>query len=242
MRAFFLILFFLPLVALSQKISNVDYDEVKLTTADSSSAFYYAKLQERMIALDTTLSEKEYFYLYYGNVFQSNYSPYGDSDAIKNFNDLYKEAKFTEAIVAGEKVLKENPVNIRVQMRMLVCYHKLGDKVMAKKYAHNYYSLLNVIYSSGEGTSLENPFVVIRVSDEYDIISDLECRFVKQALVGTVDVMTVIPPAQGDGEGEDVKGKKKKSKKGKEETRELYFDVTQSFSYLQRQFRESDKK
>jgi tetratricopeptide (TPR) repeat protein len=214
-----------------QRISNVDFDEIKLAIQDSSSNYYYPLLIERFQQFDSTFTEKEYKYIYYGNVYSEGYNPYGmtgKDNGIK-FNALFNQAKFDEAIPYGQEIIKENPINLRILFKILVCYHQLGDTPSAQKYANMYFPLLDVIYNSGDGKSTKTAFVVISAHDEYEILNDLELSITRQALIGQTDLLTI-----------NTKGQKKL--KGRKKIKELYFDVSKPLSWLSfgRQF-ENDK-
>ncbi len=211
----------------AQKISNVDFTTIKKLSEDSLSTLFYHSLVKRFAESDTTLNYIDSNVIYYASAFARTYNPYGSSDEEKIFFDFYKQQKYTEAIPHGEAALKENPVNLKLLFRMLVCHHQLGDKENAKKYARMYFPLLNVIYQSGDGRSIETAFVVISVADEYEILSDLQLSITKQALVGETDVLTI-----------DKKGQK--PKKGEEKIKELYFNVSIPFEHLSKSFEKKE--
>ena len=221
----------LLLVAMSQslfgqKISNIDFDEIKLAIQDSSSLYFYPSLIERFHWFDATLSSEDYKYIYYGNIYNDNYNPYGESDNEKKFNKIFKEGKYDEAIPYGEEVIKENPVNLEILLKMLLCHHQLGNMETAQNYANVYFPLLSVIYGSGDGKSIETAYVVIKVPDEYVILHDLELTMTTQTLIGSTDKLT-------------INTKEQKQKKGKKKIKSLYFNVSKPFEYLQRLFNES---
>ena len=63
-----------------------DFKTIEAAIKDKNSPLFYSKLMERYKNNDTTLTNEEYRYLYYGYSFQTEYSPYGrpsQSDAIK---------------------------------------------------------------------------------------------------------------------------------------------------------------
>jgi len=208
-------------IGFSQKFSNIDYSLVETETKDPHSEFYYPYLTKRLLKNDTTLTRKEYQYLYFGNVYIKNYNPYGQSDLEKEFHEIYKNEQYTEAIPVGKRVLAENPVNINVTFKMLVCYHILEIRGTARIYAKKYFSMLDAIYNSGDGKSIETAYVVIKVDDEYQILSDLELQSLGQALLmkGPTDRLTI-----------DTKNQKKI--KGKKKIKELYFNVNKPFESL----------
>lgn len=130
-----LILFFTSNILFGQKILSVDFDQIKSRTQDSTSAFYYPVLIQKFLQFDTTLSDVEFYHIYYGIVFTDSYNPYGGGENEDMFITLYNQNKFQDAIPFGQKSLIENPVNLNVLFKMLVCHHNLEDKATAKKYA-----------------------------------------------------------------------------------------------------------
>ncbi|HYV92577.1 MAG TPA: DUF4919 domain-containing protein [Chitinophagales bacterium] len=207
-----------------QKISNVDFDDVKSKTQDSSSSQYYPLLLERFRNLDSTLTESDYKLIYYGNTLDSAYKPYWKSDNEKEFMKLYNQEKYQEAIPVGKKVLDENPVNLKILFKIGVSYNQLGDKQTAQRYARMYFNTLEVIYSSGDGKSIPTAYVVISVPDEYEILDDLELTITRQALIGSTDLLTI-----------NTKGQKRK--KGETKIKELYFNVSKPLDFLLEEFK-----
>jgi len=217
-----------------QKISNVDFDKIKLEIQDSLSNYYYPLLIERFINFDTSFTETEYGYIYYGSIYSDNYFPYRTSDNEKQFIERFNQKKFEEAIPYGKEVLEENPVNLRFLFRMFICYQELNDIPTAYQYASMYYPLLNVILHSGDGRSKQTAFVVINVSDEYAILKELELTWTTQALSGRTDIFTV--KKKGEVEPVTIEKKGKKSKKGQTNSESIYFDVSKPMETLQRLF------
>ena len=155
-----------------QKISNIDFDEIKLAIQDSSSILYYPLIIERFLQ-NSNLMEIEYKYIYYGSVFSDSYDPYGGlfDNNEKKFRELFRQEKFDEAIPYGQEIIRKNPINLQILNYMLVCHHKIGDKNNAEKYAKMYFPLLEVISNSGDGSSINTAYVVIMMSDEYEILN-----------------------------------------------------------------------
>lgn len=211
----------------AQKISDIDFDDIKLRTRDSLSEYYYPLLLHRFLQGDSTLTPQEYRYIYYGNVYYDKYNPYGTSENEKKFLELYTQKEYREALKPGLEELNENPVNMTLLYRVMVCYYRLGEKETMNQYVDMYFSLLNTIYYSGDGKSIQTAYVVIKVQDEYEILSDLELERTKQALVGKTDVFTISPKGQ-------------KPAKGEKKIRELYFNVSHPLGFLYRQFQKKD--
>ncbi|HPH17066.1 MAG TPA: DUF4919 domain-containing protein [Bacteroidales bacterium] len=207
----------------SQKTSNIDFDAIKTQVQDSTSATYYPLLLERMLQLDSTLTSHELQLLYYGNVFYSKYSPYGRGEYEDKCFEAYKKKDFAEAIRNGELEFKENPVNVKVLKLLLLSHHKNADSVMAKKYAKLFFGILDEIYKSGDGKSIATAYVVLKVADEYVILSDLGLSSTKQSLLGVTDKLTIETKGQNPPKGAD-------------KIKELYFNVSQPLAYMNRMF------
>lgn len=222
---FCLLTVFFVSIAYGQKIARIDFDEIKRAVSDSTSVNYYPTLVARVLDLDTTLSTEEYKCLYYGNVFQSYYHPYGATDKQKEFREKYNiEEGFRETERLGLEVLRENPVNLKVLLKMIFLYNKNDQKDKATVYAKIYVSFLEVIYASGTGKDCENGFVVISVDDEYRIAGNLGLTVVQQALVGECDRLKF-----------SRKGQKRRNR-----IKELYFNVRMPLTYLSKSFDKSD--
>jgi len=225
MKKLALVLFFAAIISFTyaQKISNIDFDYVKEQTTKKKSDNYYPKLLERYNAYDTTFTEEEYMFLYYGYTFTDNYSPYGTHESQEEFLQLYYEEEFTSAIPLGKLILEDNPVHLKIIFKMLVCYYALDMLDTARIYAKRYYGLLSAIYDSGDGFSVETAWVVIRVSDEYEILSDLELDMLEQALLeGPTDMLTL----------------KTEDQKYDPPVEELYFNVAKPFEGMSKMFGE----
>lgn len=187
----FLLIFLVNAVVFSQKIGKVDFDEIKAKCFGKNASFPYENLSKRLLDLDTTLSPEEYSMVYYGVVFTEKYAPYDESKLNDQFYELYKKQEYKKAIPIGQEILKENPVNLRMIFKLLVCCNQLGEKVLERKLAKTYFGLLNAIYYSGDGYTNETAMVVAYVSDEYEILADMELVSGDQYLSGECDVFPV---------------------------------------------------
>ena len=212
-----------------QKISNIDFDKIRIATQDNLSNFYYPSLIERFQQPHSILTEDEYEHLYYGNVYSDDYNPYGGiSDSNENrFRELFGKAKFAEAIPYGEEIIKKNPVNIQILHYLLICHHELGDKLNAEKYANKYFPLINVILGSGDGSSVHTAYVIVMVPDEYELLNFLELTVTgrKTLYEQKMDVFKIRTAGQ-------------KVAKGQKKIKELYFNISKPFGFQQQGKRE----
>ena len=103
---------------------------------------------------------------------------------------------------------------------MAISSLRIGDSVSMRNYARRqYYPLLKVIHKS---CSSETRFIVISVSDEYEVLRDLGLKSYKQYLTGTTDVLKIE---------ENEKG-----------IQELFFDVSLPQASLSKEIRNERKK
>jgi Domain of unknown function (DUF4919) len=211
----------------SQSISKVNFDEIKKTIKDTSSVFYYPKLKKKILNKDSSLSAEEYHHLYYGNVFQRYYQPYGISNLKKSLAEDYKLKDYDKVLRTGEEVLQENPVDLEVLLKMSIASLKLEKDDEKHFYAKHYYSFLETIYKSGDGKDLMSAFVVVSVDHEYQILGDLGLRAVEQHLITDCDLLKFKKSDQ-----EKIKGKKK--------VKELFFNVRMPLLSLSNTYKDAD--
>lgn len=183
------------ILAYSQTISNVNFDQIKADIT-ASGQWNYGRLTERFRAKDTTLTADDYKHLYYGQVFQSFYSPYNISanEAMKALqqNDLAKAEQLTDATLAA------NPVNLDALYNKSYLLLKQGKRDEMMWYVKQFRGLLFAIMGSGDGKTEKTAMVVANVSDEYQVLKAYKAKLVKQALVSECDRMTVQRTDQPD--------------------------------------------
>ncbi|MFT4600818.1 MAG: hypothetical protein ACI857_000995 [Arenicella sp.] len=229
MKKLVLVMLWLSAIPLSwsQSISKIDFDAVKKEVQDSSSEYYYSKLFKKMLHVDSTLSSQEYKHLYYGNVYQKYYQPYGISNLKKSLTEQYKLKDYDKVLEIGKTVLEENPVDLEVLLKMSIASLKLGNEDEKHFYANHYYSLLDVIYNSGDGREMNSAYVVISVDHEYQILGDLGLRAIEQHLITDCDLLKFRRTDQ-----EKVKGRKK--------VKALYFNVRMPLMSLSTTYKDAD--
>lgn len=213
--------------ASSQVISLVNFDLIKDQIMNVNSPYFYPALVARLKRRDTTLNHIDYHHLYYGSVFLRNYQPYGVSNLKKEFLDAYQDKNYKKTVELGPTVLKENPVDLEVLLKMSISHLELGNAGEKRAYAIQYFSFLDVIYRSGTGQNTNSAYVVISVDHEYFILSDLSLTAVAQYLENDCDVLKIKRQNQPK-----IKGKKK--------IKELYFNVKQPLMSLSKTYKDAD--
>lgn len=209
--------------AFSQKVSNIDFDKIKKNIKKSGN-LNYKSLLKRYHNLDTTLTHEELVHLYYGEVFQKNYSPYGSAAEEKIFNEKYKNESFEEALKLGLAIHKGGNVNVRLLFRIAIAYLAQDQMEKGRPAAILYFKLIDVIYQSGDGKSIETAFVVTKVADEYDLLYEMGLRMTMQSLVGVTDVLTIDIEAQ-------------ELEEGQEPIEKVYFNVSKPLESIGKMFK-----
>lgn len=211
----------------AQVISLVNFDLIKDRIMNRQTPYFYPRMLARLNKKDTSLNHIDYHHLYYGSVFLKGYQPYGISNLKKSFLDTYEDKNYKKAVSIGENVLKENPVDLEVLLKLSISHLELGNDVEKRAYAIQYFSFLDVIYRSGTGSNFNSAYVVISVDHEYFILSDLGLTAEAQYLENDCDVLKIKRQDQPK-----IKGKKK--------IKELYFNVKQPLMSLSKTYKDVD--
>ena len=149
---------------------GIRLDEIKSATRDSSNAYFYPRL------IDEFVSQPEYFsadkgkFLYYGQIYSRYYKLFDFGKNVGQFNLQMQRGRMKKAIPLGEKVLEENPVNLEVLMKLGYCYRKDNQPEKARTMQDRAAVLIRAIESNGDGSSEEQAYKVISISDEYVVM------------------------------------------------------------------------
>jgi hypothetical protein len=171
-----------------------DYDNIKKEIQDSSSSFYYQNLSARLESYDTTLTNEEYRYLYYGYIYQEKYQPYWTSpdeeELLKYYqSEKIKEKDYDKIIQLATNSINEFPFDLRQMNFLSYIYHLKGDENMANKVSIRFNGTLGAIISSGDGKTCETGFHVITVSHEYVFLNMFQFQMKSQTLVEDCDYL-----------------------------------------------------
>lgn len=179
-----LLCFFVGVFALKGKDKKQapDYDEIQKQVKDSTSQFYYPKIFQRYLQNDTTLTLKDYHYLYYGFFFDKGYklldiSPYTDS-ARKILNKDEPNQKELEKLVYYEtKLLETSPFSLSDLAYLRYAQRNSDDAAGAALTNKKLINLLKTILATGDGKSEKTAWHVISVDHEYSLIRQLGYSF-----------------------------------------------------------------
>lgn len=144
---------------------KIDIPELKIFAKSKD----YKALLKRYISGDESLSTEDVARLYYGFAFTDSYSV-RDNAPTELFGQMYEKGDFQGAYdCASDYLAKTNPFSLGMLLRLYYAAQQLGKDV--SPIADRYLQLADAILSTGSGRSLKEAIYVIRVSDEYDILS-----------------------------------------------------------------------
>lgn len=150
---------------------------------DSSTKYYYPKLLERFIQIDTSLSDEELALLYYGYTLQPQYAPYSQAFTEDTMYDSNKHQEYEKTVAIGRRYLKSNPVSLRGNLAMTLAFKRLGKVDEYQKYWTHLIQITRAILCTGTGESPDSAFLVINVHDEYTILNYLGYFSSEQSLI-----------------------------------------------------------
>ncbi len=182
------LLFTIPFFSFAQQVLSVDLGKIESITNDISSENYYPTLLTRFNQFDTTLSAKQMHLLYYGKYFQPFYEPTSLHEDREEMFDLIKKKDFSSALIHGKLAFNADPLDLKTLFGLYLCHQNLYNTLEAENYQFLYYALIGTILKTGSGKSIDEAFVIMNISDEYEIISSLGKDIKKHKTIkGTTD-------------------------------------------------------
>lgn len=131
---------------------------------------------------------------------------------------------FEEVEVFCRRILTSNPMDIEARMLLEFAYDQMEQHDLAAHHHAFISGMLDAIFASGNGQSLESAWHVLAIAEEYTVLSIQGLKMRQQTLMETdgryYDVLACMP--RRDPNAEVV---------------ELYFDITHPYLYLQNMLR-----
>lgn len=198
-----------------------DYELIGSLIKSKSSNFYYPKLVERFIDADTSLTKDELRCLYYGKVYQDDYNPFMFST--NEYYEARSKGDLKLMYNAVQKQLESDPVNLSYNLNMFIVCVQLFDENSEEciKAGKRVKMLAGAIMSTGTGHTIKDAICVLRVDDEYAILNLLDLESCGQSLI----------------EEENSCYDKLELVDNRYNLKEIYFDVTVSFTTKNNPFR-----
>lgn len=185
-----------------------DEDDIIDRTMDSSSPYYYTGLMMRYRAGDTTLTDTDYYYLYYGFAYQEEYKPLQTNPDLETLLllasglDPDKPAVETleQIITTGEASLRRDPFSPKVLNLMAFAYGALGNRTQEKAYFSRMNGVLRTIIASGDALTQKTPRHVLMFDHALDVLTAEGLAYGKSRIISrSVEFVPLTEPYTVDG-------------------------------------------
>jgi tetratricopeptide (TPR) repeat protein len=145
-----------------------DYKQIKLNIENKRSNLYYAKLWDRFQQGDSTMTKEEVHHLYYGYVFDKDYSPALSVHDPKQMDDILKKENPTkeeweELVSSFNESIKAEPFNCLYLYYQSVAYDALNKPDESERNLRKIKCLLTAQAYSGDGLLKETAIHIIAV-------------------------------------------------------------------------------
>lgn len=160
-----------------------DYSGIKNIISNPDSEYYYPALDERMKRCDTTLTTTEYRMLYYGYIFQPDFSFFSSLTAKDDELTKYYQATsirhkdYDKIIALIDQILEKDPFYLRGLNFKGYLLQLKGEEKEAFCVAHRFGKIMETILSSGDGRSPETALHVVEATHEYVVMNFLQLRY-----------------------------------------------------------------
>ena len=212
----------IPVATMAQNDDMVrvpDEEDILRQTLSTSSPYYYTNLLLKYHNGNEKLTTDEYFYLYYGYLYQEDYRPFSKNEALDEMLMLMScldTSKPTvsqlEAIIErGVKALEIDPFNPKVLNILAFAYGALGDSHREQLYYDHLNNILATIESTGTGLKEGSPWHVLMFSHAYDLLAAKGYQYGEGKIISrTVEFVPIV-------------------KRASEKTKGFYFDYSRVY-------------
>ena len=174
----------------------VPYEEdILKQTLSTSSPYYYTNLMLKYKLGTEEMTDMEYYYLYYGYVYQESYRPFADNKALdemmnvmSGINPSHPTVAQLEAVIELATASMEiDPFNPKVLNILAFAYGALDDPQREQQYYNHLNGILRAIELSGTGLKEESPWHILMFSHAYDLLAAegynyLEARIISRSV------------------------------------------------------------
>lgn len=145
-----------------------DYPKILAASKTNESPLNYSSLIERYQSLDTSLSRNELLALMIGFTAREEYAPYALIQDEVDLIALINKGKYKQAYSRATDLLKTQPFNFVALMERFISSTEI-DHPKSQHYKAQFFSILETILATGDGSNLY-PFFVIGPADGQIII------------------------------------------------------------------------
>lgn len=148
--------------------------EIPLSAStDVNSVYYFKTIEEKLVKLDTLITEEQIISLTKFNISKNQINPsFLDSLANKAYK-LNEEKNYTDALKTAQLLLNQSPNNITGHKELSLAYDRIGNDSLSSLHFSMMKKVLKSVFKYGDGT-YDYPFLV---SNFFEGISIYEAAF-----------------------------------------------------------------
>lgn len=168
-----------------------DEDDILHQTLSATSPYYYTNLMLKYRNGLEGLTEEEYFYLYYGYLYQDSYRPFVENRALDEMLlimssvdvEMPSVAQLQSLIESGLEAMELDPFNPKVLNMLAFAYGALGDVQREQLYFDHLNGVLHTIESSGTGLKESSPWHILMFSHAYDLLASKGYQYSQSRII-----------------------------------------------------------
>lgn len=153
--------------------STLDLKVIRNNVNDAASPYFYEKLVYQFNYNPGIVNSEEAKHLYYGKTYANYKVPFSKEKEIsrEDLNTLIKSKKYDEAIIEGEKMIRNSPADIEVLGLLMYSLLQTNKTDENLKYLRSYQfqKLIDAVLKSKSGTEEKPIYTVTSIPDEYVI-------------------------------------------------------------------------
>lgn len=154
-------------------------DDILAKTLSTASPYYYTNLMLKYRLGNEALTATEYYYLYYGFLYQEDYRPFTENRALDEMlgimagiNPEQPTVGQLEALIErGLEAMELDPFNPKMLNMLAYAYGALDDPYREKLYFNHLNGILGAIEMSGTGLKEDDAWHILMFSHAYDMVA-----------------------------------------------------------------------
>ena len=185
-------------------------EEILSNTLNTSSPYYYTNLMLKYSAGAESLTLDEYYYLYYGYYYSTDYRPFAENRAFDDLMDVMSGLNPNQPTIGQLELIVEravaaleaDPFSPKVLNILAYAYGALGDSAREQLYFNHLNGILGAINRSGSGLKEESPKHILMFSHAYDLMASEGYNYHEARIISrTVEYIPLKAKAQDGTKG-----------------------------------------
>ena len=201
----------LPLMAVcteaaAQPLRVPDNEDVLARTIDVESPYYLDRLLAKYFSAEESLSEEEYYYLYYGYAYSELYRPLEPIAAedrvlavVEEIMTEPTEERMRRLVDSAMEVMERDPFSPKNLNFLAFAYGSLGDSLNQRHCFERLEGVLKTIGNSGTGRKEKSPMHVLMFSHASDYLYARGLEIKSREVVSRTTEFIYLPVKEADG-------------------------------------------